>query len=248
MHVCSCPMLTLYRSTTLSFVRFCLKQLFTISQNPIFNFPESYFQFLRILLSISQSPTFNFSESYFQFIRIHLSISHYPTFNFSVSNFQFLRILLSISQNPARIALETLPVLEKIVASGRARWHNQVENWLIKIIHKKIPSGILALLDFPWRNFTRCWTSPKQKWTQSWPTPRISLSTPVFRWNLSNFIEADFFQDHLPYFKSKRLGVINASPTGRNPFAIKICLWNLTFIFRHGSSHKCRTTAMAPRL
>ena len=128
LHVCSCPMLTLYRSTTLSFVRFCLKQLFTISQNPTFNFPESYFQFLRILLSISQSPTFNFSESYFQFIRIHLSISHYPTFNFSVSNFQFLRILLSISQNPARIALETLPVLEKIVASGRARWHNQVEN------------------------------------------------------------------------------------------------------------------------
>ena len=33
--------------------------------------------------------------------------------------------------------------------------------------------------------FFRCWTWPKQKWTRFWRTPRISLSTPAFRWKLT---------------------------------------------------------------
>ena len=82
--------------------------------------------------------------------------------------------------------------------------------------------------------FFRCWTWPKQKWTRFWRTPRISLSTPAFRWKQTflvyirsiggDFLRMSLFQDHLPYFQSKKLGVINASPTGLNSF-LKTMRW-----------------------
>jgi len=84
-------------------------------------------------------------------------------------------------QNPTKIALETLPVLEKIVASGRARY-----------------IGITA---FPLEEFHKVLDVTKTK-------------VDTILTYAKNILVNSSLQDHLPYFQSKKLGVINASPTG----------------------------------
>lgn len=84
------------------------------------------------------------------------------------------------AQDPARIAKETLPLVEKIVASGRARYIG-ITGFDLEEFHKVLDmteTKVDAVLNFA-RN--------------------VFVDTAL--------------KDHLGYFQSKSLGIINASPT-----------------------------------
>jgi len=84
-------------------------------------------------------------------------------------------------QDPEKIAMETLPVLEKIVKSGKARYIG-ITGYSLEEFHK--------VLD----------------------VTQVKVDT-VLSYARNIFVDMSL-QDHIPYFKQKSVGIINASPTG----------------------------------
>jgi len=84
-------------------------------------------------------------------------------------------------QDPERIAKETLPVLEKIVKSGKARY--------------------IGITGYPLEEFHKVLDATDTK------------VDAVLSYARNIFVDMSL-KAHIPYFESKSLGVINASPTG----------------------------------
>eukprot|EP00091_Calanus_sinicus_P000089 TRINITY_DN10012_c0_g1_i4.p1 TRINITY_DN10012_c0_g1~~TRINITY_DN10012_c0_g1_i4.p1 ORF type:complete len:227 (-),score=57.46 TRINITY_DN10012_c0_g1_i4:147-827(-) len=84
-------------------------------------------------------------------------------------------------QDPEKIAKETLPVLEKIVKTGKARY--------------------IGITGYPLEEFHKVLDATD-----------VKVDT-VLSYARNLFVDMNL-KAHIPYFESKSLGVINASPTG----------------------------------
>lgn len=89
------------------------------------------------------------------------------------------------SMDPARMALETLPVLESIVRSGKARY--------------------IGITGYPLQDFHEV-------------LDRTETKVDTVLTYARNLMVCNTLQDHLPYFHSKHLGIINGSPTAMGLF------------------------------